>query len=702
MPPEMMTTTAPGAATATAPDEPVRLEWGTGAFTLVLVADGGPVRIAAFDAGTAPAELPASAALVEVFHAGDAHGRTNLAWQTSAVGERMRLVAHTISPDRLTVTVRDPDSGLEAEWTATTWPGVPGFRAVTTVRNGGDAAVRLEAVTSLSASLVSASDRASLDLHWARNEWLAEYRWTSEPVAERLLMDIDRDLHGQDPRGRLAITGRGSWSTGEFLPQGVLHDREGGRAVAWQVESSGAWSWEVTERFGAIGVALTGPTDHESSWSVVLRPGEEFTSVPAALVVSADGVDGAFAALTRYRRALRRPHPSSATLPVVYNTWMNTVGPHVSEEVLLPLIDAAAEAGVEVFCIDAGWYDNRGDEHDNLGEWRESRDRFEHGLAAVIDRIHERGMISGLWLEPEVVGIGTAPARELPDSAFFSRGGVRLKDWGRYHLDLRHPAARSALDADLDALIRRYGIGYTKLDYNADIGSGTDVGGVSAGAGALEHQRALHDWLEGVLERHPDFVIESCSSGAMRTDYGLLQHSQLQSTSDQQSELHSVPIAAASPSAIVPEQAANWAYPQPEMSEERSILALSNGLLTRLYLSGWLDRMSPQQRRTVAEAVAAHRAIRHEIAGSLPHWPLGLPAWTDEWIALAVGDLVTVWHRGGNGGSVALPWPAASTVEEVFPVGRPGWSAQWSDGALHLESRVGEPSARTYRLSATR
>ncbi|MCD2443373.1 alpha-galactosidase [Agromyces sp. SYSU K20354] len=679
------------------------IEWGNDRFALAIeVDDDAPPRIAAFGPPGGTAELAGSVGLVEVFHAADGHGRTNLAWQTSAVGERMRIVSHEQSADRLRLTIRDPKSGLEADWVATTWPGVPGFRAHSIVRNGGSGPVRLEVVTSLAVSLFAAADRDDLELHWARNEWLAEYRWTGEPIAQRLLMDIDVPLHGQDPRGRIAFVGRGTWSTGELLPQGVLRHRDRGRSFAWQVESSGAWSWELTERLGSVGVTLTGPTDHDSSWSTVLRPGESFETVPAAVVVSDDGLDGALGALTEYRRALRRPHPANTMLPIVYNTWMNTVGPHVTEETLLPLIDAAAEVGADVFCIDAGWYDNQGDRHDNLGEWHESRDRFPNGLGSVIAQIRANGMIPGLWLEPEVTGVDTLPARDLPDDAFFARGGFRLRDWGRYHLDLRHSSVRASLDATVDDLIARFGIGYAKLDYNVDFGSGTDVAATSLGEGALGHQRALHEWLGGILDRHPEFIVESCSSGAMRADYGMLRLSQLQSTSDQQSELHSVPIAAASPSAIVPEQAANWGYPQPEMSDERIVLALSNGILTRLYLSGWLDRMTSAQRRLVAEAVAAHRAVRSEVADAIPRWPLGLPGWTDEWIALAVGELLTVWHRGDSGGGIELPWPPAEdhdvVVEEVFPIARDGWEHSWNGGALRITSRLAEPSARTFRL----
>ena len=80
-------------------------------------------------------------------------------------------------------------------------------------------------------------------------------------------------------------------------------------------------------------------------------------------------------------------------------------------------------------------------------------------------------------------------------------------------------------------------------------------------------------------------VIENCASGAMRSDYALLSRLDLQSTSDQQNPLLYPPIAAGALVGIVPEQAANWAYPQPDMTDEEIVFTLSTGLAGRLYLS---------------------------------------------------------------------------------------------------------------------
>ena len=118
-----------------------------------------------------------------------------------------------------------------------------------------------------------------------------------------------------------------------------------------------AWSGGTAVR--AAGFRLFGPGDARHNWRQPLEPGASFRTVPAALALSADGgPDDAFAALTRYRRAARRPHPDHRRLPVIFNDYMNCLMGDPTAEKLLPLVDAAAEAGAEYFVIDAGWYDD--------------------------------------------------------------------------------------------------------------------------------------------------------------------------------------------------------------------------------------------------------------------------------------------------------------------------------------------------------
>ncbi|WP_258539842.1 glycoside hydrolase family 36 protein [Streptomyces ipomoeae] len=554
----------------------------------------------------------------------------------------------------LTVELHDPATGLTAFVELSSPVGVPVLRSRVRLRNDGTEPLVVQSVSSLLLGGLPAP--GVLDVHRARNDWLAECRWYAEPLRDTVA-DISVDVHQHDSRAALILTGRGSWPSDGHLPMGALTERGGaGRAWVWQVESPAGWRWDLGERAHGTYLAVNGPTDAEHQWRVRLAPGEEFTTVPAALALGS-GFDAAMGALTSYRRAVRRPHPDHEGLPVVFNDYMNTLMGDPTTEKLLPLIDAAADAGAEYFCIDSGWYDDSvdGGWWDGVGEWLPSPRRFpDGGIRAVLDRIRERGMVPGLWLEPEVVGVRSPIAAELPPEAFFRRDGVRLTEQGRHQLDLRHPAARAHLDKTVDRIVGGWGVGYLKLDYNIVVDPGTCApGDIAPGAGLLGHAHAYLDWLSGVLDRYPRLVIENCASGGMRMDAATLSTAQLQSTSDQQDPLRYPPIAAAAPTAVPPEQGAVWAYPQPEHDDTLITFVLGTALLGRVHLSGHLNRMSEHQLALVRDALATYKDIRGDLARAVPFWPLGLPGWTDEWPALGLrvpggASYLSVWRRGAE------------------------------------------------------
>jgi alpha-galactosidase len=692
------------------------LSWGHDALRLHLrVSDDDPVRVVGLgpSADDAPDQVPGALPLVEVNATG--HGRH---WSShrlvdTAVGGRLRHRAHHVSRDGewhvLAVQLHDPDTGLVAEVVYRSPDGVPALRAEVTLRNEGAGALRLESVTSLALGGLTGVDPDTADLLWADNDWLAEFRWQRRPLRAAAPQLSGRVRYGYG-KGSFTVAGQGTWSSCGHLPMGALADRASGRVWVWQVEhNGGGWRWECSDRHDTACLALSGPTEGDHGWRHPLEPGGEFRAVPVALALG-DGLDDAFGALTRYRRAARRPHPDHDHLPVIFNDYMNCLMGDPTTAKLLPLVDAAADAGAEYFVIDAGWYDDSAGWWDGVGEWQPSTTRFPgpRGIHEVLDRIRARGMVPGLWLEPEVVGVRSPVASALPEAAFFRRDGVRVVETGRYQLDLRHPAARAHLDTVVDRLVGEWGVGYLKLDHNIDAGSGTTSrpGEVPA-AGALGHHRAHLEWLDGVLDRHPHLVLEDCASGGMRADQALLSRMQLLSTSDQQNLLRYAPIAAAAPTAVTPEQGAVWAYPQPDDTPDEVAFTLASALLGRIHLSGQLVDLGPPARALVHEAVTVYRDLRADLPGALPVWPLGLPAWDDPWVALALrtpsATYLTAWRRPGADPTATLHLPHLRDIPVVatpiFPADTRAATA-WNPGAAKLALTLpAAPSAVLLRLS---
>lgn len=688
--------------------------WGHSALELVVdVAADGSVVVRSLTAGGGPVEHPRVAQpLVEVLVVGEGRARVSHRFSETAVGRRLVYAGSVRRTDgkwsELHVDQRDERTGLAARTTFRSVDGVAACQITTTVTNHGQESLTLQGVTSFAASFGGARVE-DLDVLRGDSEWLGEGRWSRRPLRADAVPDLNLGLHGQDGRGSLAVISTGTWSTGTVLPTGGLADRRTGQTWLWQVEHNGAWRWEVAERMDGAYVALLGPTDIDHQWQHRLLPGESFTSVPVSVAVSQSGVDGAVAALTRHRREIVRPHHDRTALPVVFNDYMNTLMGDPTTAKLLPLIDAAAVAGAEIFCIDAGWYDNGSSWWDSVGEWQPSRTRFPGGLEEVIAHIRDRGMVPGLWLEPEVIGVRSPLADRLPPAAFLQRGGVRVVEHGRYHLDLRHPRAVAHLDEVVDRLVGELGVGYFKLDYNIDAGAGTDVAADSAGAGLLACNRAHLAWLDGVLDRHPGLILENCASGAMRMDYAMLARTQLQSTSDQQDHLLYPPIAVAAPMSLLPEQSASWAYPQPDMSDEDIAFTMCTGMLGRLYLSGHLNLMTADQFESVRAAVRVHQEIRTDLATAVPVWPLGFPSWSDRWLSLALtsGDItyLAVWQRDADQPGVTLSLPHLRggdvDLEVLYPCHLPEWTSGWNGpaGELTLTAERLPASARLFRIT---
>ncbi|MFE6177210.1 alpha-galactosidase [Streptomyces sp. NPDC056464] len=691
-----MTSTS-DAAFDNAPD---RLGWGhTGLEAEFATAPDGTLRLVRLARPGDPGRAaPASALpLVELTALGHGSGWSGSRFTGTALGTRPKYRGHRTGRhgDRrwLHLELHDPATGLTAFVELTSPEGLPVLRSRVRLRNDGAEPLVLQSVSSLLVGGLPAPD--ALDVRRARNDWLAECRWYSEPLRDSVA-DINGDVHQHDSRAALVLSGRGSWPTDGHLPMGALTERGSGRTWLWQIESPAGWRWDLGDSARGTYLALNGPTDAEHQWRVRLAAGEEFTTVPGVLALGS-GFDAAMGALTSYRRAVRRPHPDHTTLPVVFNDYMNTLMGDPTTQKLLPLIDAAADVGAEYFCVDAGWYDDSTDGGwwDGVGEWLPSSRRFPGGgLRAVLDRIRERGMVPGLWLEPEVVGVRSPLASSLPPDAFFQRDGVRLAEQGRHQLDLRHPAARAHLDRTVDRIVGGWGVGYLKLDYNIVIDPGTLApGDLAPGAGLLGHTRAYLDWLAEVLDRYPDLVIENCASGGMRMDGATLSVTQLQSTSDQQDPLRHPPIAAAAPTAAPPEQGAVWAYPQPDHDDDLIAFTLGGALLGRIHLSGHLDRMTRRQLALVRNALTTYRKIRGDLAQAVPFWPLGLPGWTDEWLALGMRSpddrttYVSVWRRGGEP-ELRLPVGhlAGGEVhaEILHPSGAQGGSAMWDGDGLRV------------------
>ena len=563
---------------------------------------------------------------------------------------------------KIEITSFDEPTGLEVVSHFQFYNNVSVAGCWTTVTNNGNEAQTLEYVSSFALTGIQKEGMLSQDekmrLRVCHNSWQRELQW-QEYTLPQLGLEQCQPTKDQHSSKVIGFTNVGNWSAKEYIPMGYLENTETSSSIFWQIEHNGSWHWEISDEEGHLYLQLSGPSEIESHWSKVLKVGESFESVPCAVGVTIGGFDNAMGELTKYRRKIRRRNKDNQSLGVIFNDYMNCLWGKPTTELELPLVDAAAEAGCEYYCIDAGWY-AKGDWWDEVGEWQESRERFPNGLKEVTDYIRSKGMIPGVWLEIEVMGINCKMVDEVcGDSWFFTRHGKRIFDRSRYQLDFRNPKVVAHANKVVDRLISEYGIGYIKMDYNIEPGIGTEQNADSVGDGLLEHERAYLKWLDSIFENYPKLIIENCSSGGLRMDYALLSRHSIQSTSDQDDYKKYCTIAANSPSAVCPEQSAIWSYPMTSGDKEEVVFNMINAMLLRIHQSGHLGYIEPERKALVKEGIKVYKSIRKDIKNALPFWSLGTSKFSDEWVSLGLKTdnkvYLAVWRRNSSDEDCILP-----------------------------------------------
>ena len=588
--------------------------------------------------------------------------------------------------------------------------GIKAVRSWTSVENKSEEEEVLEylssfALTGLESGSVLERDKNSL-VYLPHNTWFCEAQWKSYSLNQ-----LGYDSANWGNTKTISLSKSGTWASSGHLPMGSFENKKAGTTFTWQIETSGSWNWEISDKFQHLYLQLSGPSLEQNGFVKILKPGQTFESVPCAIACIYGNFEKSIQEITKYRRAIRRPNKDNALPSVIFNDYMNCLMGDPTTEKEIPLIDAAAEAGCKYYCIDCGWYDD-GPWWDGVGEWLPSKARFpgKEGIKEVLDYIRKKGMIPGLWLELEVMGIKCPLAKKVPKDWFFQRNGKILMDENRYQLDFRNPQVREHATKVVSRLVEEYGAGYIKMDYNLDLGVGTDLNADSAAEGMLEHKRAYLAWLDQILDRYPDLVFENCSSGGMRMEYSLLSRCQIQSVTDQEDYIKMAAIAANAMTAVTPEQAAIWSYPLKKGDQEETAFNMVNAILMRIHQSGHLAELSRERLALVQEGIQVFKKISPETSKGLPFFPLGLATMQDNILSCGVdcgqNKYLAVWCTKEDAlAEIPLSFddsvpPAKS--ECIYPSSLPSdWTLKKAGGPAEssiLQVKMKAKTARLFRL----
>lgn len=584
----------------------------------------------------------------------------------SAPGSELKYESHQLTESSFSLQMKTDEIRAALHWDF--YQGVKSLRSFVTIENIGKQDFPLEYVSSFALTGLGAPNDPRNTGHRVgipHNAWYGECQWEF-PTLHEAGFDVVNGREGASTK-RIHLSSLGNWPCVEHLPMGAFLRPD--QAMVWQIEAPGSWQWEIGDCKGHLYLLLSGPAWREHHFLKKIRPGESFQSVPCALAFGND-FNECIGEITAYRRRIRRPNEDNAHPSVIFNDYMNCLMGDPSTEKELPMIDEAAKLGCKYYCIDAGWYDD-GPWWEGVGQWLPAKKRFPGGLQKVLDYIRQKGMIPGLWLEIEVMGVNCPLKDETPDDWFFSLQGRRITDERRWQLDFRNPAVRAHADSVIKRLVEEYGVGYIKMDYNISPGAGTDYQADSPGEGLLSHEQAYLAWVDDLFARYPQLVIENCSSGGMRMEYAHLSRHSIQSVTDQTDYIRMASIACNCPTAVAPEQAAIWSYPIQNGDEEETIFNMINAMLLRIHQSGHLAQLSKERLALVQAGVELHLSIIDELKEGRPFWPMGLSRFGDSWLCLGLrcGDhaYLAVWHTTDQDETWCIPLPDYQSAQCIYP-----------------------------------
>jgi len=255
-----------------------------------------------------------------------------------------------------------------------------------------------------------------------------------------------------------------------------------------------------------------------------LGKGETFVTPDMVYTYSASGAGQASRNLHDWARRTAL-YDATAVAPTLLNSWEGAYFTF-DTKTITDMIDDAASVGLEMFVLDDGWFGNgefaRNSDRSGLGDWQLNTSKLPEGISALADYAHSKGLKFGIWIEPEMVNPKSELYLRHPEWVVHEEGRELMTLRNQYLLDLTNPAVQDFVFDTFDSVMKMGDIDYVKWDCNRHA--------LNIGSSSLKHQshfytayvQGLYSVLARIREAYPKVMIQSCSSGGGRVDYGVL------------------------------------------------------------------------------------------------------------------------------------------------------------------------------------
>jgi alpha-galactosidase len=426
----------------------------------------------------------------------------------------LKYAAHRINGDVLKVSLIDEFYKLEVMLNYRLFEEYDLIERSAIVYNRSDSAIRLENFKSASFYL---PQKESYELTHLNGMWAHETRITKEKI---------------EP-GKKSIESREGRTSAFHNPFFAIDDRaDEDKGDVWFGLLSWGGNWKtVIHKIPYENIQIcTGMNEWDSDFN--LCPGEEFKAPPVHIGYTDQGFGEMSRRLHRFQ--LERIMPSEnahQVRKVLYNSWEATAF-DVNEENQKKLADKAAQIGCEIFVVDDGWFGQRSSDKIGLGDWTVNREKFPNGLESLITYVNEKGMDFGIWIEPEMVNPNSDLYRTHPDWVLNFQNRPRTECRNQLMLNLAKEEVKRYVFDSVDHLLNNYNVKFIKWDMNRPV--------YEAGWRESEDPRRmwtvavenLYDIWRLLKEKHPQVIMESCSSGGARVDTAIMRYADQFWTSD--------------------------------------------------------------------------------------------------------------------------------------------------------------------------
>ncbi len=254
-----------------------------------------------------------------------------------------------------------------------------------------------------------------------------------------------------------------------------------------------------------------------------LNPGERFVVPETIFSFSQNG----FGALSHNyhncinHHVIRRSFQKKMR-PVLINSWEAAYFDFTGET-MLELAKNAADVGIDLVVMDDGWFGKRDDDNSGLGDWEVNEEKLGCSLGTLIEKINELGVDFGIWIEPEMISEDSTLYRNHPDWVLQIPGRSPVRSRNQLVLDFSRKDVRDYIFASICKVLDQGNITYVKWDMNRSI---SDVySHVNVRETVLhDYVVGVYDFLEQMIQRYPELLIEGCSGGGGRFDIGMLYY----------------------------------------------------------------------------------------------------------------------------------------------------------------------------------